>query len=102
MRPDQRVRLQDIEERLADVFIEEADPDFWPEERVERYKVKRDATETASLLARTQSLMAAIPGGDRHDPNDQKEADALIAKAERRAAVAVERALERAKRRTTS
>lgn len=94
MRPDQWQRLRDLEERLADVFIEEADPESWPEERIDRYKCKRDAAETAMLLARTQSLMA--PGGESPDPERaEKQAQDVITKAQKRASEAVQKALER-------
>lgn len=74
MRQDQYERLQQIEEKLADVFIAEADPAAWPlpgtpsanlsaEDRKQRYQFKRAAAETAQLLVRTQNLIAAIQGG---------------------------------------
>ena len=102
MRPDQRIRMGEIEEKLADLFIDEADPDGWAPEGRERYAQKRGAMETAQLLARTQSLMAAAPDGDRFDPNDEKEAERVIHKAEQRAALAVDRALARAKGRAVA
>lgn len=94
MRQDQWQRLRELEERLADVFIDEADPDGWPKERIERYKCKRDAAETAMLLARAQALMA--PGGQSPDPERaEKQARDVISKAQARASEAVQKALDR-------
>jgi hypothetical protein len=99
MRPDQRASLLALEERLADLFIQEADPDEWDEDRGERYKQKRSAAETASLLVRTQSLMALVPPPNGEvDPHEEKEASSLIYRAEQRATRAVEQALAKAKR----
>ena len=100
MSPEQIKRLREVEAKLADLFITEADPDKWDKERTERYKQKRDAAETAQLLARTQSLIDRPPTEESKDPNgfveDQQEK--MIRSAERRAEVAVKQALERAKR----
>ncbi|MGL4650818.1 MAG: hypothetical protein ACRC1H_15530 [Caldilineaceae bacterium] len=94
MRPDQWQKLRQLEEKLADVFIDEANPDTWPKERIDRYKAKRDAAETAMLLARAQSLMQ--PGGESPDPaRAEKQASDVIAKAQERASAAVEQALKR-------
>lgn len=73
MRQDQYERLQQIEEKLADIFIAEADPGAWPmpgtpsanltaDARKERYMFKRAASETAMLLVRTQNLIGAVQG----------------------------------------
>lgn len=96
MRPDQIERLKDIEERLADLFIDEADPDGWPEDKTARYKAKRAATETAHLLVKTQALQVAP------DPTEkQKDADRInerrVQEAAQSAQQAVERALKKAK-----
>lgn len=96
MRPDQIARLREVEEKLADLFIDEADPDGWPEEGKERYQAKRAAAETAHLLARTQALQ------DGPAPDDkEKDADRInerrIDDAAKRAEEAVQRALKRAK-----
>lgn len=99
MRPDQLKRLGELEEKLADVFLEEADPDGWAEDGRERYAQRRSATETAQLLARTQALMHQPPNGDRFDPDDQREADRMIERAEKRFVAAAEKAIARAKSR---
>lgn len=96
MRPDQIARLKDIEERLADLFIEEADPDGWPEDKTERYKCKRAAAETAHLLAKTQALQTAPEPDDK-----KKDADRInerrVNEAAAAAQAAVREALKRAK-----
>lgn len=108
MRPDQLASLREIEERLADAFIDEADPKAWPnygtpsadldkEERAQRYQYKRAACETAQLLTRTQAIITGPRAGDPDDPYSSKEASNLINDAERRASKAVHEALERAK-----
>ncbi len=103
MRPDQLARMRDLEEKLADRFIDEADPDTWnDQDRKELYRQKREATETAQLLARVQALMAATPHHDRRDPNDEKEAERLINRAALRAQQAVDAAMKRAKTRAQS
>lgn len=104
MRPDQLERLLQVEERLADVFISEADPDQWPggsapcakltiPQRKERYLWKRAASETAMLLARTQTLMSEARSGTLPDDYDmerqvklrEKQATDLLEKAMARA-----------------
>lgn len=73
MRQEQWEKLQEIEERLCDVFLAEADPLHWPkpgvphhqlgaDERAERYRAKRAAAETAMLLTRAQHLIGAAQG----------------------------------------
>jgi hypothetical protein len=98
MRPDQRKRLQDLEERLADAFLEEADPDGWSEDKKERYWQRREAAETGALMARVQALLDKEPDHDKKDPDDQKETDRMIRAAAARAQAAVERAIARAKK----
>lgn len=87
MRPDQFDRLQQLEERLTDVFISEADPDAWPgagrpsaklsaQERKGRYLYKRAASETAMLLVRTQALIDKVRGYEETPEGDPRD-DAL-------------------------
>jgi hypothetical protein len=103
MRADQRVKLAELEEKLADVFLSEADPVAWPghgkasgeltsEDRAQRYQHKRAAAETAMLLARTQSLMdgGGGPGGAGEEAG-LKTLDRQIDRAEKEAAKALER-----------
>lgn len=101
MRPDQMERLRELEEKLADVFLEEADPDGWSSEKKERYWQRREAAETAALLTRTQALMSNDSGGSRQDPDREREAERLIERASKRASSAVEKAIARAKARAS-
>lgn len=97
MRADQLARLADLEEKLADEVLYEADPGNWPgagtppedmtkDQRGDRYWCKKNAAATFALLQRTSSLLtdANRPnGGERQDGEDlEKE----IAAAEKEAA----------------
>jgi hypothetical protein len=108
MRPDQIARLQDLSEKLADVVLEEADPQEWPgagiplaslsqQERGDRYWCKKNAAASFSLLERTSSLLADVKtvGNDRHKDDEdldkqirakEKEAEKLLAKVMKKAA----------------
>jgi len=108
MRPDQIARLRDIEERMLDVFMAEADPNEWPggttpsaqlevEERKQRYLWKRAAAETAQLLVRTRALIeerpedggAAMPSLEKRIEAREKEAQQLLERTISRARGAV-------------
>lgn len=80
MRPDQIERLNDLTEKLAEVVLEEADPNEWPgsgvplsemskQERGDRYWCKKNASATFALLLRTQSLLT-----DAQDPHRNRSA----------------------------
>lgn len=109
MRADQIARLKDLSEKLADVVLEEADPDLWPgsgvtpadmtqEERGNRYWCKKNAAATFALLERTQSLLTDASELDpRGQPHVRPELEAEIAAAEKRAAKSVEQALAKAR-----
>lgn len=67
MRRDQIERLQDLAEKIGDVFLEEADPNEWSgageplagmdaNTRGDRYWCKKNAIQTGSLLARVLDL----------------------------------------------
>lgn len=71
MREDQYVRMQALSEKLAEAFIEEADPATWSgagkapndmdkTERGDRYWCKRNAAATGALLLRVGSLVSMI------------------------------------------
>lgn len=71
MREDQYLRLQALSEKLAEAFIEEADPATWTgagkapsemdkAERGDRYWCKRNAAATGGLLLRVGSLVSMI------------------------------------------
>lgn len=97
MRQEQLERLQELEEKLADVVLMECDPDLWPgsgvrpreltqQERGDRYWCKKNAAATFALLQRTASLLtdASRPKGGEH--GDDEDLDREVAKAEKEAA----------------
>ena len=107
MRDDQIERLKTLSEKLADVVMEEADPDTWPgagqpiaemtqQDRGDRYWSKKNAAATFALLARAESMIAdasaIAPNGQ---PYDRPEMDEELDKAEKVAAKALERARAR-------
>ena len=112
MRPDQIARLQDLSEQLADVFITEADPTNWSgdgklpcdmsrDERGSRHWDRKGAMGTGGVLKYTLDLVAAATKNAIDDPNAQTERDAdldaKISDAEKRAAAAVARVMNKAK-----
>jgi|WetSurMetagenome_2_1015567.scaffolds.fasta_scaffold700545_1 hypothetical protein len=67
MRQDQIDKLQDLSERISEVFLDEANPDNWSgaglqlaemdkDQRGDRYFDKKNAIQTGSLLARVLDL----------------------------------------------
>lgn len=95
MREDQRARLAELSEKLADVVLEEADPALWPgagqaladitaAQRGDRYWCKKNAAATFSLLERSIGLMEKVSApGDQDDAGDL---DKQITSAEKEAA----------------
>lgn len=110
MRQDQIQRLKDLSEKLADVVLEEADPNTWPgsgvplaaitqEERGNRYWCKKNAAATFSLLERTQSLLTDAEDPHRHrTPGEESDLEKQIAEKERQAASVLQSAMAKAKR----
>lgn len=113
MRPDQIARLQELSEELADVFIQEADPENWSgagivprdmtkEERGNRLWDRKGAMGTGGVLRYTLDLIKfhQTPAAGA-TPQDQAERDidldAKINDAEKRAEAAVARVMQRAK-----
>ena len=103
MRADQIERLKALSEKLADVVLEEADPDNWPgvgqapgdmtqQERGDRYWCKKNAAATFALLHRAQTLTAEVSGDGGEDTHDLSEE---IRSAEKMAAKALEAARKR-------
>lgn len=106
MRQDQYEKLQALEERLTDVFINEAEPAKWPghalepgamdqQTRGDRYWCKKNAVATLSLIQRVAGLVhtiqvnAATPppaGAEPPSGDDDKQLDGEIAAAEKEAA----------------
>ncbi len=110
MREDQIKRLGDLAEKLAEVVLEEADPETWPgagiaaadmsqQERGDRYWCKRNAAATFGLLERTMRTVAdatearTLTGG----VNERPELDADVKSLEREAAKKLEAVLNKAK-----
>lgn len=106
MRQDQYERLQELSEKLTDVFLDEAEPGKWPGHSIEpgnmdqqtrgdRYWCKKNAVATLSLVDRVNRLIgdtqAASMGGTggaavREDGVDESSLDADIRQAEKEAA----------------
>lgn len=112
MRPDQYEKLQALTERLADVFLVEADPANWSggdklpcdmsqNERGDRHWDKKGAMGTGGVLRYTLDLIASGKTNKINDAETQaardSDLDRKIREAERRASKAVERVLDRAK-----
>lgn len=105
MREDQYIRLQQLEERLTEQFLTEADPGNWTgdgilprnltqAERGDRYWCKKNAVATISLTIRIGSLMGMIqrrddppapPSGAEGEDESQGLLDQEVAAAEREA-----------------
>lgn len=95
MTPEQIEKLEELQERLADVFLDEADPRNWPgagvkqvdmkqQDRGDRVWIKKNAMGTVNLICRITTLLAPPPAGGA--PDDEKEKRALIKAAEKEAA----------------
>lgn len=112
MREDQYLKLQQLEEKLLDVFISEADPSSWPGQgislgamdaktRGDLYWVRKTAASALVLATKVQGVIGYAsgrsgspdggqPDGASIDPTSAAGAaadqvDAAIAKAEREA-----------------
>lgn len=114
MRQDQIQRLTELQERLADVVLEEADPAEWPgantplaaltqQERGDRYWCKKNAAATFSLLERTTSVLTDLQDPNRNrDPKDDADLDKQIAAKEKEAQRLLDKVMKGAKNATTS
>lgn len=102
MRDDQYIRLQQLEEKLTEQFLSEADPVNWTgdgilpkaltqAERGDRYWCKKNAVATISLTIRIGSLIGMVqrrePAGDPGEEGVDGASllDAEIAEAEKEA-----------------
>jgi len=102
MRQDQYQRLQELSERLTDVFLDEANPDTWPgagaalavmdkTTRGDRYWAKKNAAATGMLMGRVEHLIGTIQSdshvgdGAAAVRDSEAELDAEIASAEKEA-----------------
>jgi hypothetical protein len=88
MRDDQLDRLKELAESVAEVFIQEADPQTWSgagilmadmdvQTRGDRYWCKKNAIQTGSLLARVLDLAEreTRPTWKEHADDDDAEKD---------------------------
>lgn len=109
MRPDQIARLLDLQERLADVVLEEADPAEWPgagipladmskEDRGNRYWSKKNAAATFALLERTTSTIERTHPAGTPPKEVEDDMDKQIAQREREAEAMLGKALSKAKK----
>lgn len=113
MREDQKQKLEALAERLADVFIVEADPDNWSgagaipkdmtqQQRGDRHWDRKGAMGTGGVLRYTLDLISSGQKNQIADPQVQEDRDsdldAQIKEAEQRAAKAVSRVLDKAKK----
>ena len=83
MRSDHLERIIELEEKLVETFLIEADPDEWPghgiapaamdrETRGDQFWCKRNAAATIALIARVQSIVHAK---ERSDETSRKGYD---------------------------
>lgn len=109
MRPDQIQRLNDLQEKLADVVLDEADPDMWPgagiaaadmtqQERGDRYWCKKNAAATFALLERTRSVLDYKPALNQTPGEVEADIGRQIAQREKEAAKLLDAALGRARK----
>ena len=96
MRQSQIEKLQDLRERLADVFLDEADPRNWPgagvkqadmeqKDRGDRVWIKKNAMGTVNLICRITTLLAPTPLTGGLTPDDDKELSDMRKAAEKEA-----------------
>lgn len=108
MRDDQIQRLKELSEKLADVVLEEADPELWPgagvpiadmthEERGSRYWSKKNAAASFSLLERTTSLLTDAQDLRNNRPEDDVDMEKQIAAREKEATKLLNKVMSKAK-----
>jgi hypothetical protein len=102
MRPDQRTRLADVAEKLAEVVIRDVDPDNWvapdktlvdmtQQERGDAKWCRQTAAQSVALLVRMEQLLE--PDKPEH-PNDP-DPEAEIKRAEKAATKALDTVMRR-------
>lgn len=126
MRDDQYLRLQALEEKLTEQFLQDGDPDHWTgqgilpkdltkDQRGDRYWCKKNAVATIALTIRVGSLIGLVqragtvtPGGDEEGDGEvaaqtgERLLDAEIADAEKEAKKLLQRMERRGKVKTPS
>jgi hypothetical protein len=111
MRDDQLKRMADLSEKLADVVLEEADPDLWPgagtpladmsqQDRGNRYWSKKNAAATFALLARAEEVVDRIKNPEREAYHGE-DLDRQIHDAEKRAEALLKKVSAKTKEATT-
>jgi len=97
MRKDQIDRLNELSEKLTDVFLEEADPDQWPgsgkpladltmQDRGDRYWSKKNAAATLTVIMKTVNIVGVVQQGKNPaDPQSGDDMDKEIKEAEKEA-----------------
>lgn len=109
MRKDQLESLARLSEKLADVVLEEADPDNWPaagiplaeqskDDRGDRYWAKKNASATFSMLITVEKLALNSKEALGRDPYPEADMDKHIAQAEANAAKLLDKVQKEAKR----
>lgn len=108
MRPDQLIRIAELSEKLAEVVLEESDPDTWPgagvtlaamsiEERGNRYWSKKNAAASFSLLERTTSLLTDAQDLRNNRKEDDSDMEKQIAAREKEATKLLNKVMSKAK-----
>jgi len=102
MNEDQCRRLEAIEDKLLEVALQDADPANWSatgvllcdmtkEQRGDAQWCRKTAVQTLALLNQVQRAVAAYRQPQKGVPPDDKDPDALIREAERKASEMLER-----------
>ena len=100
MREDQLITLLEIQEEVADAFIEECQPSKWPkmdtrQNRGDRYWFKQNAAASLKLVAQIESVRAhraARAANGQVGENDGDADDRMLKRVEKQAAALMERA----------
>ncbi len=105
MRQDQYERLQKLQDKLMDVFLDEADPEHWPgkglkigamdaQTRGDLYWVRKTAASAGMLYSRVEAMVGRVqmagagttPPAEGDSPEDvEQQMDAELAKYEKEA-----------------
>lgn len=96
MTPTQIAKLETIETKLVNVFLDEANPDLWAQvdpqadakeqqkARGDRYWQAKVANQTMALLTRIEAYRRAVGGKQVKDEPDEREANRDIKAAEKK------------------
>lgn len=106
MRPDQRVRLATVSERLAEVVIADADPENWSAngkalvdmtkgERGDANWCRKTAVQSVALLVRVEQLLGQTEAQRQRSGDTEADTEAEIKRAEQAASALLDRVRER-------